>query len=472
MSGFTRNRGAAAATLATAVLGLCVALLPAPASAACKLQSLEMPVTMVENRPITTVGINGQDVKLLVDSGAFYSALTDALATELQLKTSRLPFGMRIDGLTGKMEARQTTVERLKFVRGELKDIDFVVGGNEPGGGARGMLGRNLLSYTDTEYDLAQGIVKLMVPNGDCADTSMAYWAGDTPVSIAPLQREPGDKTPAITSTALLNGKSITVVFDTGARSVLSLAAARRAGIAADAMKPAGQLGGAGRGSAKAWVAPVDSFELGGERINNSRLMVGDFDLKDVDMLIGVDFFLSHRLYIAKGQRKIYFTYNGGPVFALNSVDKADSANGAREDTPLEDGAAYARRGAAAAARRDYPRALADLDRACALEPTVASHFTLRGTVHRASGQPGEAMKDFDTALALDPAANEARLWRARLREATRDREGALDDLKALDRALSAQAHERRDLAQLYARLDLYDLALPQLNAWITPRPN
>ena len=36
-------------------------------------------------------------------------------------------------------------------------------------------------------------------------------------------------------------------------------------------------------------------------------------------MLIGADFFLSHRVYVANSQRKLYFTYNGGPVFNLTA---------------------------------------------------------------------------------------------------------------------------------------------------------
>ena len=36
------------------------------------------------------------------------------------------------------------------------------------------------------------------------------------------------------------------------------------------------------------------------------------------DMLIGADFFRAHRVYIARGQKKMYFTYQGGPVFMLS----------------------------------------------------------------------------------------------------------------------------------------------------------
>jgi hypothetical protein len=39
---------------------------------------------------------------------------------------------------------------------------------------------------------------------------------------------------------------------------------------------------------------------------------VGDFD-----MLLGADFFLSHHILISNSQHKLYFTYNGGPVFDL-----------------------------------------------------------------------------------------------------------------------------------------------------------
>jgi hypothetical protein len=33
------------------------------------------------------------------------------------------------------------------------------------------------------------------------------------------------------------------------------------------------------------------------------------------DMLLGMDFFLSHHVFIARSQNVIYLTYNGGPIF-------------------------------------------------------------------------------------------------------------------------------------------------------------
>ena len=83
-------------------------------------------------------------------------------------------------------------------------------------------------------------------------------------------------------------------------------------------MTPTEQMYGAGRGKADSWTAPFERFELGGEAILHNRLEVGDFDMQDADMLLGIDFFLSHRIYVSKQQSKMFFTYNGGPVFFLN----------------------------------------------------------------------------------------------------------------------------------------------------------
>jgi hypothetical protein len=32
-------------------------------------------------------------------------------------------------------------------------------------------------------------------------------------------------------------------------------------------------------------------------------------------MVIGADFFMAHRIYVARSQGKMYFTYKGGPIF-------------------------------------------------------------------------------------------------------------------------------------------------------------
>ena len=72
--------------------------------------------------------------------------------------------------------------------------------------------------------------------------------------------------------------------------------------------------GVAGR-SIRSWVVPISGFEFGGEEIRNTHVRMGDLSLPQVDMVVGSDFLLSHHVYFANSQQKVYFTYEGGPVF-------------------------------------------------------------------------------------------------------------------------------------------------------------
>ncbi|MBS0447613.1 MAG: aspartyl protease family protein [Proteobacteria bacterium] len=449
-------------------------LLPTAARAACQVQAVELPVTLAGTRAIATVGINGHPVKLVIDTGAFYSFLTETAAIELGLKTTRAPRGLRIEGFSGQVDSHMTRVDRLKLLKGEIPDVEFLVGGSEPGEGAVGLIGRNLLDAVDTEYDLANGMIRFMTPQ-DCGDRNLAYWAGSAPVSMLPLEWGRAAELPAIETVAKINGKEIRVLFDTGAQSVVTLKAARRAGIAPEAMTPTGRHRGLGTGDVPAWTASFDTFEIGGERISNNRFTVADYTAADVDMLIGIDFFLSHRIYVSRSQRRLYFTYNGGPVFALNAVASAASSadaastpegNATSSGAAPTDAAGYARRGAASIARRDYARALADLDRACELDPQAAAYLALRGKVRVALGDPARALQDYDAALRIDPSDSDARLQRAELRQRRNDRAGALADLDELDRALTPQSSLRLEVGKLYLELG-NNAALAQFDLWI-----
>ena len=42
-------------------------------------------------------------------------------------------------------------------------------------------------------------------------------------------------------------------------------------------------------------------------------------------MLLGADFLRSHRVLVANSQRKLYFTYSGGPVFGGAAPSRSES---------------------------------------------------------------------------------------------------------------------------------------------------
>jgi tetratricopeptide (TPR) repeat protein len=466
-----------------ALVVLCASIAAAPTyGEACKLAKMaEFPITMTNMRPLMTAKINDADVQFLVDSGAFYSMLSAPSASELKLSTYPAPYGFYLTGVGGgRADASITKVKVFTLAGVALHDVLFLVGGGEVGAGSIGVLGQNVLHMADVEYDLGQGSVRLMRPQ-DCRNTILAYWVDGTasPFSVIDIERT----TPRIPQTqgfASINGTRIRVTFDTGAgNSVLSLRAAARVGIKPDSpgVVYAGPIHGIGKNSIPSYIAPFSSFKIGDEEIQNTRLRIADIDLPNADMLLGPDFFLSHRIYVANGQHKLYFTYNGGPVFNLAGAkypqaqtDPASDASATESKAAggeAEDAAAYSRRGTALAARQDFDHAIAALTRACELAPDHSEYFYQRAIVYRQMKQPALAVADLDQALKLKPDDLRALVSRAELLIQARKNPQAIADLNSADAVAPKQADERYAMAGAYARAELLPEAVAQYDLWI-----
>lgn len=463
--------------LAKSGAALFLALLAAPPAiqASCKLTPfMELPVTMEGARPLVATVLNGRPVRLLVDSGAFFSILSPATSAELKLKTKDIDGGMYTFGIGGIVTPRLTTVKDFTIGRLSTHDIEFLVGGSEPGPGAAGVLGENFLGLADAEYDLRGGVVRLFQPL-DCKDANLAYWVGPQQAFSAMEIEYHTRRSPHILGVAYVNGIKIRAMFDTGASSsVVSRRTAERLGVKLDGagVVDGGFAQGFGRGSVRTWIAPFESFKIGDEEVKHTRLRVGETGSTDVDMLLGADFFLSHRIYVANGQRKLYFSYNGGPVFNLTVHPlAADSgAPGESEEAKL-DAPGYARRGAAAAARRDFDGAIADLSQAMALDDQNGDYARIRALAYREKGNTVQAREDLDRALTLNPNDVESRLARVQLLLASKDSDGAARDLEVADKVLPVQADQRLEMGELYGRSNDFKLALRQFDRWIAWHP-
>ena len=69
----------------------------------------DIPVTMSGLQPMVRAQINGQDVLLLVDSGAFFSLLTPAAVAQYHLPDRPVP-GLYVEGIGGHESARVARV--------------------------------------------------------------------------------------------------------------------------------------------------------------------------------------------------------------------------------------------------------------------------------------------------------------------------------------------------------------------------
>ncbi len=465
-----------------AVILWLIAATAVPAQAGCKLGLLaELPVTMDNMRPTVAVSFNGADSRLIVDSGAFYSLISMAVARQFNLRLEEAPENLRLSGI-GK-ESTGVSVARVKsFGLAALKipDVEFLAGGSEMSGSAVGVLGQNILGIADAEYDLAHGVIRLMRPH-DCTHGSLAYWKSDNDFSSMDIQRI-DDADWHTVGLAYLNGNKIRVLFDTGAStSILSLRAAARAGVKPDdpGVVPAGDVRGIGRKEIPTWIAPFATFAIGDEEVRNTRLRIGDLWLEDIDMLLGADFFLSHHIYVANDQHKIYFSYNGGPVFNLATPKvppkQDDEKTGIAVASPAAAAAALpspnaselARRGAAAAARRDYASALADLTHACELDPSQGNFFYERSRVYLMTGKPDAALADINRALQLMPTDTPSLLLRAGLRQKAGQQTDADADLQLVTNTISQMSDDRFEVAEMYFLADQLPESLAQFDIWV-----
>jgi predicted aspartyl protease len=334
---FRRIRTAACAASLLAMPALSLA--PMPSSAQCQGLDLlaELRVTGPGVRPVVTARVNGIEAQFLVDSGAFFSSMSSATAARLNLKEIPAPLEFVVTGIGGGTAGMSiTVVDEFKLAGVPFHHLQFMVGGSEEPNGLAGWIGQNVLRFADIEYDLHGGVIRLMRPREGCRDASLAYWAGSQPYSVIELDRPQSDFPPT-RSAALVNGARVRVRFDTGADlSMLDLEAARRAGVepGGAGVAEAGYLHGIGEKPVKSWIAPIASFKLGDEEIRKTRIRIGDLGLPHDDMLIGADFFQSHRVYVANSQHKLYFTYNGGPVFDLKAGKEKPAPKEPAPQTP------------------------------------------------------------------------------------------------------------------------------------------
>jgi tetratricopeptide (TPR) repeat protein len=446
-------------------------------------------------RPMISATIDGHPIELVVDTGATFNILTPAAAEELKLPLGPAPENLLIAGLGGDIRPSLAIARQFTLAEGKLSqpNVEFLVGGGTAGERAAGLLGQSLWASFDDEYDLANGVVRISKPKG-CAHTPMAYWDRTRTYGVMDLVSfaQIGRMTSGYGE---VNGQRIRVTFDSGAAtSALSFAAARRAGI--DPYGPGSQPGGGffgiGRRMVESRIVPVDVLQLGGEKIERTRIRLADVGFSNSDMLLGADFFLSHRIYVANSQSKIYFTYNGGPVFNLrlqlaltnppaatpgSAAPPPGGSGAAAPQAPApdeiagrvepKDASGYGRRGAASLGRGELGKAIADLTKAHELAPASPAYLYQRGLAYRQNRQPLLAMVDFDAALKLDPDDADAYLARAELRLAERQDEGATADLEAADRTTSKEADARLIMAELYMRAGAFDRAAADFDAWI-----
>jgi predicted aspartyl protease len=291
----------------------------------------ELPVVLYQGMPTVDAQINGQPVRMLIDTGSDATLLFRSGAAQLRLALRRL-VGVRFFGVGGGDDAQLARVESLRISNLSLKDSDLIVVGRNDMGPVQGVVGARFLTQVDVEFDIPGGKIRFFRPKG-CSGDQVVYWGAA--YAVTPL-RPSTDY--GLHVTVMINGQAIDAEMDSGAGlSTLTPAGAAKAGMARpnpDA-KSDGYITGVGPQKVAESVATFQTFAFGDETIHNAKLRVADMfgaakvipidsriPVAAVDeprMLLGADFFRSHRIYVSIGQKRIYASYVGGPVFDLTA---------------------------------------------------------------------------------------------------------------------------------------------------------
>lgn len=455
------------------VAGALILLQPAAATAAdkCQIASFVMPITMEGTRASVPVEINGKTERFWLDTGAWFSIMSQAKADQFGLHPQSAPPGFYMTGIGGSFTPSVVNIKDFTVSGAALHKVDFIVGGSDAG---NGLIGRNILANGDTEFDLAHGIVKL-IKSQHCEKTAMAYWAGDKPYFIAKLMPEgPSDPIRSFSTPVMLNDASVRADIDSGAITLVSRAAAERAGIdlKGPGAVPVQGISGFGRKITNGWRVRFASISVGEETILRVPLTVIDGPITTGDnapeMLLGIDYLLAHHMYVARAQRRIYFTYTGGPAFRREPGDAqlppvADAAMALPQGThvvkAVDQAAApvtaaeFSRRGAARLAQHDVKGAIADFTDAIRLEPNTVLGYRRRSEAYDEAGNDQAARADFDKAVALAPQDPELLRTRAWMRHHEGDDAGALADLATARRWTPAASLDALAITSLYDEL-------------------
>ena len=302
--------------------------------AKCKLAKVvDWPVRMVGSHIVVDGAINDQKVGITLDTGAQRSLILRSTAVRLDLPRLEAP-GLRMFGVGGETRMEIASVDDFKLGEVSTKGMQlYVAGERDFGAGFDVLLGEDFLRRFDVEFDLANRAVRLY-QSSNCDGVSLAYWTKDVPgeVEIEPIS----EARPRIGFTVHLNGRPIDAILDSGAgTSVLTKQHAAAAGVTPDT--PGVVVGhssqGLGPKSVDSWIGTFASFAIGNESIPDIRIRFADLYRQTTftttgsriarnvsqaqPMLLGADFLRAHRTLVAHSQRKLYFTYTGGPVFQV-----------------------------------------------------------------------------------------------------------------------------------------------------------
>jgi predicted aspartyl protease len=316
-------------------------LIAAPASAECTLVRIgEFPVRLLGTVPLLPAKISGEKVEFVIGTGANMTQIDRGIAERFSLPRDDQS-GLRIYGAGREMKLERVTVPGLELPGAAARsDLRMALApAAQHAAGIAGVLGNDFWSKADVEFDLSHKRVAMyQARNCDGAPTP---WSA-TPDQVMVRGAEAFQSIVQVE----IDGVPLLALIDSATpQTVLSWRTARRLGVAPDNpdLAAAGRWRGFDGRPVEIRTHGFRSFKIGEEEIRNPRLAIADLGdesrgdtgshlMQDGgwDLLLGADWLNAHRVYLQSRERKMWFTYEGGPVFRATSD--------ANQDFPFQSG--------------------------------------------------------------------------------------------------------------------------------------
>ena len=265
----------------------------------------EITVATLNNAPIVTLMANGHPVVLLLDTGAERTVLTPIVAERIGAQPPRIEFQRQMRGIVGTLPTRE--VELSSFNAGNVPinwrriAVAPITGPNVFSTPLDGILGADVLSDFDLDIDLPHHRLGLY-QKGVC--TSGPPWASPYITIATGRSRDEHLFFPVE-----LDHHAIVAIVDSGAqRSLVSEATAHRVGVTDRSLSqdPPITTQAATGTAVNSHVHRFSELKVGAEIMGGPELVVGAANLRDCDIVLGIDFLKSRRIWLSYESLRIF----------------------------------------------------------------------------------------------------------------------------------------------------------------------
>ena len=265
----------------------------------------QMPLMVQDHLLVVPAGLNGQWVKLVVDTGAERTTLSNATADRLNLPRDGR-FTTRSLGVGGITATTDVTVDRL--VLGNVRfPLDRLATGtfklqNSRGLDADGLLGADILLAFDLDIDVPGGTLTLY--HATVCPAVHPPW----PVQAVEIPGVSARKDRLLLPFTLDEVPG-TAILDTGAQvNLISGAMVQRMGLKGDAFAndPVVRQQGVGPNEVTAHIHRFDTLRIGPVASQPAYLTVMDGDAGFGDALLGEQFLAGRRVWLSFKSRQVY----------------------------------------------------------------------------------------------------------------------------------------------------------------------